>query len=119
MRLSLLRSIVSSAKFLSPAQFSWTGWNAAGRNPLLVAWPKRSTDVPFARVEQDGWIDFFLGQQALDSSHRRSILDGSSRIALHYDLVEGFELFEAMRPSSEIPQRLWISFKKDLKAEFQ
>ena len=118
MRSSLLKSIASSVKSLSPDKFSWTGWTTAGLNPLLVASPRGSNAIPFARVEQDGWTDFFLGQQALESSHRRSILDGSSRVALHYDLAEGYELFEAMRPSTEIPARLWTSFKQDLKAEF-
>ena len=119
MGLSLLKSIVLSVRSLNLVQFCWTGWKVAGSNPLLVGSPRASQALHVARVENDGWIDFFLAQPALDNSRRRSILDSPSHIALHYDVGDSYELFNTTRPSAEIPQHLWHALKQDLKTEYQ
>lgn len=66
------------------------------------------------RVEQDGWIDFYLGKATVSLVNVHSILEGEAKVGLHFCPEDAYDLFRIPCPSSEIPPHLWQLFQQEI-----
>jgi hypothetical protein len=84
---------------------SWlVGWSSAGKsNPVQV----KSQHLAITRQDQDGWIDFFIGDLRSSFGHYRSLLDGQAKVGLHYQDTDLMLISKMACPSPEIPIYLW------------
>ena len=114
MGLPLLKSTVSFAKSRDRVPPWSTGWRAVGRNPLFLNALKLRRPCPFRRVETEGWVDYFLGQSAESAPGVHSILEGQSRIGLHFCSDDVDVLFDQPCPSNEIPAHLWLLLQQEI-----
>ncbi|MGY2717848.1 hypothetical protein ACVW01_002526 [Thermostichus sp. MS-CIW-19] len=57
--------------------------------------------------ERDGWLDVFLGEAEQHLQRRRSLLDATARVALHYLPEELVQIRSLPRPHERIPLELW------------
>lgn len=92
----------------------WLGWSSVGGFRLFRS-DRGSTEVidrPEAQIsvhrrEQDGWVDFFLGQSEQDSRQRCSVIDAHRKLALHYLRSDLPQLHQLDCPCEQIPRHLW------------
>ena len=114
MALQLLKSTASSAKSLDHGPTWWIGWKVAGLNQWLVQLLDPQPVCKMLRVEKDGWVDFFLGHCADTGTRVHSILEGSSRVGLHFSFEDADTLFGQHCPSAEIPEHLWQLLQQEI-----
>jgi hypothetical protein len=98
--------------WVNPLMPSWClAWNQWEGFQLL----NQPDPVPFVseslsvhrRQRSDGWIDFFLGEAAIeDPMHRCSFMDAHQKVGLHY-LRQDLDRLQQMSCPPGIPQSLW------------
>ena len=91
----------------------WTGWIFAGLNPWPLNLLTKST-CSIQRVEKDGWVDFFLGKAVDAPANIHSILEGESKVGLHFCPEDAYHLCNIRCPSTEIPAHLWQQFTREI-----
>jgi len=79
------------------------GWSLVIGNKNYSSWSLRA----WLPLKQDQWLDVFLGEAELCSQRRRSLVDPTARVALHY-LPEDLTQIQALEcPHERIPPELW------------
>ncbi|GAB4212537.1 MAG: hypothetical protein OHK0012_06970 [Synechococcales cyanobacterium] len=81
----------------------WLGWRRAGG--FLLRQQRSDVGIPLVRQRCQGWDDFFLGK-ALHHPQRRSILDPTLRVSIHYCVDEAEHIQQSPCPAG-IPASLW------------
>lgn len=64
------------------------------------------------RLEQDGWVDYFIGEAQANSQERQSLLDAATKVALHYQPLHLHQIRQMTCPGSDIPAYLWDHLQK-------
>lgn len=72
----------------------------------------KAKGLALSRHEQDGWVDFYIGNVQGSDSQYRSVLDGRAKVGLHYRDTDLYDIFEMPCPSTDIPNYLWQSLRK-------
>ena len=97
----------------------WLGWSSVGGFRLFrsdreeaSAAPKQTgglatPQIRVRRHQQEGWVDYFLGQADVESRQRCSVIDAHQKLALHYLKSDLPQLHQLDCPSEEIPSHLW------------
>lgn len=97
----------------------WRGWSSAGgfrlfRSDAAVAvtgiessTAEPPVPIPLHCQEQEGWVDYFLGEAGSDPKHRCSVIDAKHKQALHYLKADLPHLYRLDCPYPEIPSYLW------------
>lgn len=87
----------------------WLGWSPEGGFQLYRKEASGSS-TPALRIrclEHDQWLDVFLGEAEQHPQRRRSLMDPTARVALHY-LPEDLPQIQVLqRPHERIPLNLW------------
>lgn len=115
MALQLLKSTASSVKSWDHVQPWWTGWKAAGLSRWFLNCLESRPSYRICRIEKDGWVDFFFGRSAQTGVKVHSILEGQSRVGLHFSSEDVDILFGQDCPSAEIPAHLWDLLQQEIR----
>ncbi|MEN9226412.1 MAG: hypothetical protein Q6L60_00940 [Thermostichus sp. HHBFW_bins_43] len=87
----------------------WLGWSPE-RGFQLYRQEAPFSAEPALRIryqKQDQWLDVFLGEAEEHPQRRRSLLDPTARVALHY-LPEDLPQIQSLKcPHECIPPQLW------------
>jgi hypothetical protein len=70
------------------------------------------------RSEAGGWVDYYIGAVRDDSRQRRSLLDPTAHIGLHY-LKADWAAIRKMEPPEGVPPYLWRSLVDSPPAEMR
>ncbi|MFQ3584409.1 MAG: hypothetical protein SNJ85_05690 [Cyanobacteriota bacterium] len=87
----------------------WLGWSSE-RGFQLYRKEDQALSTPALRIccqEQDQWLDVFLGTSEQHPQQRRSLIDPTARVALHYLEEELAQIQMLQRPHERIPVDLW------------
>lgn len=105
-----LFKFTASSSNLSLLGPSWlTGWNVVGNHQFTKT---ATQQLPLTRHEQDGWVDFFIGDTQPCHAPYRSLLDGQAKVGLHYRNADLYDISKMARPSADIPSYLWQSLQE-------
>ncbi len=87
----------------------WLGWSPESGFQLYREEAQFSS-APALRIryqEHDRWLDVFLGESEQHPQRRRSLMDPTARVALHY-LPEELPQIQSLKcPHERIPPKLW------------
>lgn len=104
-----------SAKSRVPGRLWPIGWNGVGLSQWFAQHLEGYQPCPVQRVKKDGWTDFFLGHAVTQSSAKvHSVLEGQSKIGLHFCSEDTERLLDMRCPSSEIPSHLWHLLQQEI-----
>lgn len=107
-----LKFTVSSDNLSLLGQSLLPGWNGVGSNRSAQV---NAKGLELSRHEQDGWVDFYIGNAQNSDSQYRSVLDGSAKVGLHYQDSDLYDICAMACPSRDIPSYLWQSLQEQCK----
>ncbi|MEN9203700.1 MAG: hypothetical protein Q6K80_11030 [Thermostichus sp. DG_1_6_bins_120] len=85
----------------------WLGWSFEKGFQLYCKEAPVAVPLKIVYQDQDRWLDVFLGEAEHHPQRRRSLLDPTARVALHY-LEEDLARIGSLEcPDERIPPELW------------